>query len=47
MYSQDGKMPKGGPQTVLAVLSGFNPNVKGKHDLLSKPYTDELVTAVK
>ncbi|ONN63900.1 ABC transporter substrate-binding protein [Herbaspirillum sp. VT-16-41] len=47
MYSQDGKMPKGGPETVLAVLSGFNPNVKGKHVDLSKTYTDELVDTVK
>ncbi|AYR25594.1 ABC transporter substrate-binding protein [Herbaspirillum rubrisubalbicans] len=47
MYSQDGKMPKGGPETVLAVLSGFNPNVKGKHVDLSKTYTDEFVNAVK
>ena len=47
MYSQDGKMPKGGPETVLAVLSGFNPNVKGKHVDLSKTYTDEFVDAVK
>ncbi|NUT61064.1 ABC transporter substrate-binding protein [Herbaspirillum sp. C9C3] len=47
MYSQDGKMPKGGPETVLAVLSGFNPNVKGKHVDLSKTYTDEFVSTVK
>jgi len=47
MYSQDGKMPKGGPETVLAVLSGFNPNVKGKHVDLSKTYTDEFVDTVK
>ncbi len=47
MYSQDGKMPKGGPETVLSVLSGFNPNVKGKHVDLSKTYTDEFVNAVK
>jgi NitT/TauT family transport system substrate-binding protein len=47
MYSPDGKMPKGGPETVLAVLSGFNPNVKGKHIDLSKTYTDEFVNQVK
>ncbi|EIJ45779.1 nitrate/sulfonate/bicarbonate ABC transporter periplasmic protein [Herbaspirillum sp. GW103] len=47
MYSQDGKMPKGGPETVLAVLSGFNPNVKGKHVDLSKTYTDEFVSTMK
>jgi len=43
MYSPDGKMPVGGPETVLSVLSGFNPNVKGKHIDLSKTYTNEFV----
>ncbi|WP_432239485.1 ABC transporter substrate-binding protein [Herbaspirillum robiniae] len=47
MYSPDGKMPKGGPETVLSVLAGFNPNVKGKHVDLSKTYTDEFVNQVK
>jgi len=47
MYSPDGKMPEGGPETVLAVLSGFNPNVKGKHVDLSKTYTNELVNQAK
>src|SRR5450830_1633307 len=47
MYSPDGKMPVGGPETVLSVLSGFNPNVKGKHIDLSKTYTNEFVNQVK
>ncbi|TWC67503.1 ABC transporter substrate-binding protein [Herbaspirillum sp. SJZ099] len=47
MYSPDGRMPKGGPETVLAVLAGFNPNVKGKHVDLSRTYTDEFVSQVK
>lgn len=47
MYSPDGKMPAGGPETVLSVLSGFNPNVKGKHIDLSKTYTNEFVNQVK
>lgn len=47
MYSADGKMPVGGPETVLSVLSGFNPNVKGKHIDLSKTYTNEFVNLVK
>jgi NitT/TauT family transport system substrate-binding protein len=47
MYSPDGKMPIGGPETVLSVLSGFNPNVKGKHIDLSKTYTNEFVNMVK
>lgn len=47
MYSPDGRMPVGGPETVLSVLSGFNPNVKGKHVDLSKTYTNEFVNMVK
>lgn len=47
MFSPDGRMPAGGPETVLQVLSGFNPNVKGKHIDLSKTYTNEFVSATK
>jgi NitT/TauT family transport system substrate-binding protein len=47
MFSPDGKMPAGGPETVLQVLAGFNPNVKGKHVDLSKTYTNEFVNQVK
>lgn len=43
MYSVDGKMPAGGAETVLKVLSEFSPNVKGKHIDLSKTYTNEFV----
>lgn len=43
MYSPDGKMPVGGPETVLSVLSGFSPNVKGKKIDLSRTYTNEFV----
>ncbi|RXZ38667.1 ABC transporter substrate-binding protein [Oxalobacteraceae bacterium CAVE-383] len=45
MYSPDGRMPAGGAETVLTVLSGFNPNVKGKSINLSKTYTNEFVDA--
>jgi NitT/TauT family transport system substrate-binding protein len=45
MYTADGKMPADGPETVLKVLSGFNPAVKGKHVDLSKTYTNEFVAA--
>jgi NitT/TauT family transport system substrate-binding protein len=45
MYTADGKMPADGPETVLKVLSGFNPSVKGKHVDLSKTYTNEFVAA--
>ncbi|MDB5992347.1 MAG: nitrate transporter substrate-binding protein [Herbaspirillum sp.] len=47
MYSADGRMPAGGPETVLAVLSSCNPNVKGKSINLSKTYTNAFVDAVK
>jgi NitT/TauT family transport system substrate-binding protein len=47
MFSPDGRMPAGGPETVLQVLSGFNPNVKGKHIDLSKTYTNEFIAPGK
>jgi len=47
MYSPDGKMPQGGPETVLKTLSGFNPNILGKHVDLSKTYTNEFVDSIK
>lgn len=47
MYSPDGKMPEGGPETVLKVMAGFNPNIKGKHIDLSKTYTNEFVDQVQ
>jgi len=40
-----GIMPPDGPQTCLAVLSAFNPAVKGKSIDLSKTYTDAFVKA--
>ncbi len=38
-------MPSSGPATCLAVLSAFNPAVKGKKIDLSKTFTDEFVKA--
>ncbi|AVA26148.1 ABC transporter substrate-binding protein [Rhizobium sp. NXC24] len=43
MFTPDGVMPKGGPETVLTVLSEFSKNVKGKQIDLSKTYTTEFV----
>src|SRR6266851_3912709 len=43
MYSQDGKMPKGGPEFILSVLQQFDDNVKDKQIDLSKTYTTEFV----
>jgi len=43
IYTKDGIMPAGGPETVLQVLSAFSPNVKGKTIDLTKTYTTEFV----
>ena len=47
MFTPDGVMPEGGPETVLAVLSGFSKNLKGKTVDLSKTYTTEFVKKAK
>jgi NitT/TauT family transport system substrate-binding protein len=45
MFTPDGRMPDGGPQTVLKVLQAFSKNVQGKEIDLSKTYTTEFVDA--
>ena len=47
MFTADGVMPKGGPETVLSVLGAFSKNVKGKTIDLGKTYTTEFVSKVK
>jgi NitT/TauT family transport system substrate-binding protein len=47
MFTADGVMPAGGPETVLQVLSAFSPNLKGKKIDLAKTYTTEFVKNVK
>ena len=47
MFTADGMMPQGGPETVLAVLQAFSPNLKGKTVDLAKTYTSEFVKAAK
>jgi NitT/TauT family transport system substrate-binding protein len=47
MFTADGVMPAGGPETVFAVLSAFSPNLKGKKVDLSKTYTSEFVKNAK
>ena len=47
MFTPDGVMPAGGPETVLAVLSAFSKNVKGKTIDLSKTFTTEFVKNAK
>ena len=45
IFNPTGMMPASGPKTILAVLSAFNPAVKGKTIDLAKTYTDEFVKA--
>jgi NitT/TauT family transport system substrate-binding protein len=47
MFTPDGKMPAGGPETVLAVLGAFSKSLKGKTIDLSKTYTTEFVDKAK
>jgi NitT/TauT family transport system substrate-binding protein len=43
MFTSDGRMPEGGPETVLTILKDFRPDLKGKTIDLSKTYTTEFV----
>ena len=43
MFTADGVMPDGGPETVLKVLSAFSKSLQGKEVDLSKTYTTEFV----
>ena len=45
IFNPTGTMPSAGPATILAVLSAFNPAVKGKTIDTSKTFTDEFVKA--
>ena len=47
MFTADGRMPAGGPETVLKVLSSFSRNLKGKTIDLSKTYTTTYVDAAQ
>ncbi len=47
MFTPDGVMPAGGPETVLSVLAAFSKNVKGKTVDLSRTYTTEFVKNAK
>lgn len=42
IYTPDGMMPTGGPQTVLNVMNAFNPDIKGHNIDLSKTFTNEF-----
>ncbi|MDB5026771.1 MAG: transporter substrate binding protein [Candidatus Eremiobacteraeota bacterium] len=45
MFTADGRMPPEGPKTVLAVLSAFSRNVKGKTIDLARTYSTVYVDA--
>lgn len=45
MFTKDGVMPQGGPESVLRVLQAFNEAVTGKKIDLSKTYTTKYVKA--
>jgi NitT/TauT family transport system substrate-binding protein len=47
MFTPDGHMPQGGPETVYAVLSKFKDTMQGKQIDLSKTYTTEFVDNAK
>ncbi|GAA0746627.1 ABC transporter substrate-binding protein [Ideonella azotifigens] len=45
MFTSDGRMPAGGPETVLKVLAATKPAIKGKNIDLSKTYTNAFLAA--
>lgn len=45
MFTSDAKMPAGGPETVLKVLSAYKPQVKSKNIDLSKTYSNAYLAA--
>lgn len=45
MFTTDGRMPTGGPETVLKVLSTFKPQVKAKKIDLAKTFTNMYLPA--
>ena len=47
MFTPDGVMPEGGPETVLAVLATFKKELQGVKVDLAKTYTTEFVKAAK
>jgi NitT/TauT family transport system substrate-binding protein len=47
MFTPDGRMPKGGPETVLAVLSRIMPGVRTGTIDLSRTYTTEFVDTAR
>jgi len=47
MFTTDAKMPEGGPETVLKVLSTYKPQVKSANINLAKTYSNAFVAGAK
>lgn len=47
MFTTDGKMPDGGPETVLNVIKDFDKNLKGKHINLQNTFTNEFMSSTR
>lgn len=47
MFTPDGRMPEGGPESVLKVLAAFKPQVKAKNIDLSKTFSNAYLPAAK
>ncbi len=47
MFTPDGKMPAGGPETVLKVMTTFKKSLQGKTIDLAKTFTSEFVDKAK
>ncbi|MBS0317490.1 MAG: ABC transporter substrate-binding protein [Proteobacteria bacterium] len=47
MFTADGRMPAGGPETVLKVLATYKPLVKAKNIDLSKTYSNAYLSSAK
>ena len=45
MFTKDARMPAGGPETVLGVLSAYKPQVKSAHIDLARTYTNAYIDA--
>ncbi len=45
IFTKDAKMPEGGPETVLKVLSAYKPQVKSAHIDLTKTYSNAFLAA--
>ncbi|MFZ6850173.1 ABC transporter substrate-binding protein [Undibacterium sp. RuRC25W] len=47
MFTVDGRMPEGGPETVLNVIKDFDKNVQGKSINLQNTFTNEFISPLR